>query len=210
MKKWILIVLALLAMGAVVGGMMAHLQLSGAFSGVARTVEPGGRMPAFSLTDFAGADHALEHYLGQIVVLNFCSHKCPFSVGIDDDFAALVRAYEDNDQVVFFGIDSHYDTTADEIRAYAEANNLPQPILRDPDNAYADAVGALVTPDIYVIAADGILAYRGAFDNRVIPDRAGSRPYVADAIEALLDGNPVNPSRVASWGCTIKRADTDG
>ncbi len=206
MKKWLLIVgLGILAL-IVAASIFAHLQLSGALSGVAQTVSPGDLMPPFSLQDYDGAPHTLDQYAGKIIVLDFCSHKCPFSRGVDPDTAALARAYADNEQVVVLGLDSHYDTTANEIKAYAEANGLPQPILLDPGNRYADAVGALVTPDFFVIDQQGRLAYRGAFDNRVRPDSAGSRVYVADAVAALLAGEEVSPTQVSSWGCTIKRA----
>lgn len=205
MKRWLIIAGVLIAALLVAAGSVIHLQLSGALSGVPRTVEPGDVMPGFSLTDYEGVTHTLEQYAGKIVVLDFCSHKCPFSLGVDPDTAALARRYADNDAVVVLGIDSHYDTSAEEIRVYAEANSIPQPILRDPENRYADAAGARVTPEFFVIDPSGRLAYRGAFDNRIRPDSAGSRHYVADAVEALLAGEPVSPDQAPSWGCTIKR-----
>ena len=206
MKKFLLIGLVVLVLLVIGAGVFAHLQLSGAMSGVARTVTPGEPMPAFSLTDYEGDTHSLDDYEGKVLVLDFCSHKCPFSVGVDPHTAALSRAYADNGDVVFLGIDSHYDTSFDEIEAYVTSADIPHPIVRDPENRYADAVGALVTPDFYVVDQSGRLAYRGAFDNRIRPDSEGSRPYVANAIEALLAGGEISPTQVPSWGCTIKRA----
>lgn len=205
MKK-ALIILAVLLILVIGGAIFARLQLSGALSGITGGVDIGDTMPPFSLKDCTGNNHNLEEYTGKIVVLDFCSHKCPFSRGIDQDLAALVRSYADNDKVVFLGIDSHYDTTEQEIREYINIADLPQPILRDPGNQYADAVGALVTPDFFIIDEEGKLAYRGAFDDRIIPDNKGDKTYVAYAIEALLTDIPVNPTHVPAWGCTIKRA----
>ncbi len=205
MKKWWLLI-AVLLMVAIAGGVVARLQLTGAFSGVSSVVAVGDAMPKFSLLDYKGNRHTLEQYAGKIIVLDFCSHKCPFSRGVDQDFAALARTYENNNKVVFLGIDSHYDTTEKEIQEYVNIANLPQPILRDPGNQYADAVGALVTPDFFVVDKEGKLAYRGAFDDRLIPDRSGSKTYVAYAIDQLLTDIPVNPTHVPAWGCTIKRA----
>lgn len=206
MKKMLMII-AVVAGIAVIAAMVAvNMQLTGALSGVPARVSVGDAMPDFSLQDYNGQTHTLAQYAGSIVVLDFCSHKCPFSLGTDPDLAVLARDYEKNPKVVFLGIDSHHDTTAEEIKAYAEANNLPYPILRDPDNRYADAAGALVTPDIFIVDDKGMLAYRGAFDNRIRPDSKGSRAYVADAIAALLAGEEVKPNHVSAWGCTIKRA----
>ncbi len=205
MKKWFLLIAVVLIV-AIAGGIVARLQLTGAFSGISSVVEVGDSMPKFSLLDYKGNRHTLEQYAGKIIVLDFCSHKCPFSRGIDLDLAALVRAYANNDQVVFLGIDSHCATTEQEIKEYVNIMDLPQPILRDPGNQYADAAGALVTPDFFIIDKEGKLVYRGAFDNRIIPDRPGDKTYVAYAIEALLTDIPVNPVHVPAWGCTIKRA----
>ena len=206
MKKWVLIVCVVLTLALVAAIILVPLQLSGAFSDVSATVQVGDPMPDFSLADYNGKTHTLKQYAGKIVVLVFCSHKCPFSRGIDQNLAAMARSHDNNENIVFLGIDSHYDTTAEEIRAHAVAMGLPYPILRDPGNAYADAVGALVTPDIFIVSKKGELAYRGAFDNRLIPDRPGSIGYAANAIDALLIEILVNPTHVPAWGCTIKRA----
>lgn len=205
MKKYLIIAGIVLAALAAVAFVAVRMQLSGALSGVAQPVRPGDRMPPFSLTDHLGNTHTLEQYAGKIVVLDFSSHKCPFSLGVDPHFAALARQYADNAALVFLGIDSHYDTSIQEIRDYAEASQLPFPILKDVDNLYADAAGALVTPDFFVIDQEGRLAYRGSFDNRIRPDSAGSRGYVAEAVAALLAGKRPDPAHVRAWGCTIKR-----
>lgn len=205
MRKVVIIGIFILALVLVAGAVLVPLKLSGALSGIPEKVQIGDTMPDFSLADYDGNTHTLKQYAGKIVVLVFCSHKCPFSRGIDQDFAALQNKYG-NDGLVFHGIDSHSDTTAAEIREYAVSSGLPQPILRDDGNRYADAVGALVTPDFFIVDKQGRLAYRGAFDNRLTPDGSGSRTYVADAIEALLTDIPLNPAHVPSWGCTIKRA----
>lgn len=204
MKKVLVIGAVILVLLLVVAAVAVPLVLSGSLSGVSKTVDIGAAMPDFSLLDYTGSTHTLKQYSGKIVVLIFCSHKCPFSRGIDQDLASLASRYS-SDKVVFLGIDSHYDTSVDEIRQYAVGSGLPQPILRDPGNHYADTAGALVTPDIFVIDKQGKLAYRGAFDNRMTPDGSGSRTYLADAIEALLNDIPLNPTHVPSWGCTIKR-----
>ena len=204
MKKVLVIGAVILALLLVIAAIAVPLVLSGSMSGVQTTVEIGDTMPGFSLLDYNGNTHTLKQYAGKIVVLIFCSHKCPFSRGIDQDLASLASRYS-GDKVVFLGIDSHYDISAEEIRQYAVGSGLPQPILRDPGNHYADAAGALVTPDIFVIDKQGKLAYRGAFDNRMTPDGSGSRTYLADALDALTTEIPLNPTHVPAWGCTIKR-----
>lgn len=173
-------------------------------SKVSAQVAIGAAMPDFKLKDVSGQEHSLSQYKGKIVLLDFCSQECPYSRGADPDLAELVKAYGDKG-VVFLGIDSHKATTPDQIKKYAEEKKLPQPILKDVDNKYADAVGAGRTPEIYIMNKEGKLAYHGAFDDRPGPDAKATEHYTKDAIDALLAGKEVAKKEVKAWGCTIKR-----
>jgi peroxiredoxin len=196
---------AAVALIAVLAGGGAYMQLTGALTSLDSDVTPGEAMPDFTLTDDEGTTHTLSDYRGQIVVLDFCSHKCPWSVGADAKLNELSEAYADRG-VVFLGVDSHHEVPVSELRAYREGGGKTYPILKDEGHAYADLVGARVTPEIYIVDAEGMVAYRGAADNSFGPDSSGSVSYVEQALEQLLAGEPVEPSRTAGWGCTIKRA----
>lgn len=197
--------LAALALIVIVAGGVAYLQLTGAMTSLAADIAPGDPMPDFSLTDDTGETHVLSQYRGQIVVLDFCSHLCPFSVGADPKLNELALAFADQG-VVFLGIDSHHAVPVADLQAYRAEGGKVYPILKDEGHAYADLVGARVTPEIYIVDADGTVVYRGAADNSFTPDSPGSVSYVEQALTQLLAGEPVSPARTAGWGCTIKRA----
>lgn len=186
---------------------MASWYLGFAGSGAAASagVEIGGVMPNFALKDLNGNEHTLEKYQGKVVLLDFCSHECPWSRGADPHLAALVKEFAEKD-VIFLGIDSHHQTTVAQIKQYVDDKGLTHPILKDENNAYADAVGAKVTPEIFVIDKEGKLRYHGAFDNRSKPEDKGSEAYAKQAIDAVLAGKDVAPKQVKAWGCSIKRA----
>jgi len=164
----------------------------------------GELMPDFTMTDHAGKEHALSKSKGYIVLLSFSSQECPYSRGVDPDLAQVAKDYKDKG-VVVLSIDSHKTTQPDAIRQYAEKNKLPFPILKDHRNAYADKVGATRTPEIFVLDRDLKLAYHGAFDDRQNPSKTGETSYVRGALDSLLAERDVAPSRVKTWGCTIKR-----
>ena len=166
-------------------------------------VEIGQAMPGFTMTDLKGVEHTLEQYKGKIVVLDFASQECPYSRATDPHLKKLHESYEEQG-VVFLAIDSHATTTVEEIAAYAEEHELPFPILKDVDNAYADVTNAQRTPEIFIVDREGKLAYHGAFDDGRNPGE-GDTPYVKNAIDALLAGNPVDPATSKAIGCTIKR-----
>lgn len=167
-------------------------------------VEPGQAMPEFKLRDLDGKEHSLSDFKGKIVVLEFCSHNCPYSRGTDPQLIALADRYADQG-VVVIGIDSNTPNDVDSIRKYAEEKGKKYPILKDVDNVYADKVGASRTPEVFVIDREGKVAYHGAFDDRIKPENPGETPYVENAVKALLDGKPVETPTAKAWGCTIKR-----
>ncbi|HOJ32830.1 MAG TPA: redoxin domain-containing protein [Candidatus Hydrogenedentes bacterium] len=167
---------------------------------------PGDELPAFVLKDYNGKEYALNNLEGKVVVLDFSSQECPYSRGVDPHLAELAKSYEGKD-VVFLSIDSHFKTTVEEIKKYAEENKLPFPILKDEGNVYADMVGATRTPEFYVLNKELVLVYHGPFDDRKEPDKKGETEYLRNAIDKTLAGKPVEPSEVKVWGCTIKRAE---
>jgi len=172
---------------------------------VGRSPAIGAPMPGFTLTDVAGKTHTLEQYKGSIVVLDFMSQECPYSRGVDASLPELVKAYADKG-VVVLGIDSHKSTTPEQMKAYAEKAGLTHALLKDTGNSYADAAGATRTPEFFVVDKDGKVAYHGAYDDRKVPDKAGTVSHVRNAIDDLLAGRAVQTPEVDAWGCTIKRA----
>lgn len=174
-------------------------------SGAPKALEVGAAMPDFALTDLNGVKHTLAQYKGKTVVLDFCSHKCPWSAAADVQMVELAKKYGEKG-VVFLGIDSHESTPPEEIKAHVTAKGIPYPILKDQNNAYADAVGASRTPEIYIVDKDLKLAYHGAFDNRTQPEPKGDTNYVSNALDDLLGGKAVRTPSMKAWGCSIKRA----
>ena len=189
---------------AMVAGATAFWLQAGSNPALAADAALGKAMPAFELNDIDGAKHALSQYAGKILVLEFCNIGCPYSRGTDPDLISLAQNYAPKG-VVVLGIDSNATNAPADIKKYATEKGKSYPILKDAENKYADAVGAKTTPEVYVIDKDGKLAYFGAFDDRAQPDKKGKTPYVENAVKALLDGKPVDPKEVKSWGCAIKR-----
>ncbi len=166
--------------------------------------EIGAAVPNFELPDLQGKTHTLEQYRGKVVVIEMCSQHCPWSRGADPHLVELSKKYADKD-VVFVAVDSNKNTSAADIQEYAQGVGKTYAILKDAGNKYADALGARVTPEIYVVDKEGKLRYHGAFDNRVRAEDRGDDAYVDKAVQALLDGAAPTPDRVKPWGCSIKR-----
>ena len=82
-------------------------------------------------------------------------------------------------------------------------------ILADEKGTAGKLYGATNTPHLFVIDAQGVLAYRGAIDNS--PDGEGASPtgdkllnYVDAALQALAAGKPVEVKETRAYGCSVK------
>lgn len=167
-------------------------------------VKPGEKMPDFTLTDYEGNEHTLSDYQGKVVVIDFSSHKCPYSKAVDTDVQKLHEKFKDQG-VVVLSIDSHNDTPPEEIKAYAEEHGYTYTFLKDPENKYADRIGATRTPEMFVLDKEGTIVYYGAFDDRTSPEGEPTTSYTMDAVAAAVAGETPEVQSETPWGCTIKR-----
>ena len=151
------------------------------------TIAIGDPAPAFELPDTDGARHALAWH---------------------DRLLAVARDYADRGVRVLaicsndsgrYPRDS-YEAMQERVRAEGP---WPMPYLRDEDQEVARAYGALTTPDVFVIAPDGTVAYRGA------PDADSGDPsldaaWLREALDDVLAGRPVRRAQTKPVGCSIK------
>ena len=164
----------------------------------------GARPSGFRLIDIDGSAHTLDEYAGKIAVLEFWSFKCPVSLAYDERVAALQSRYRSRG-VVVIAVASNKNESPVEVRRNAENLKLPFPVMIDPEGTLAERLGATHTPSVAVLDRDGILRYRGAFDNNRVAGDRGRIPYAENALEALLAGRPVPRAETEAYGCSIKR-----
>ncbi len=188
------------------------LSCGGALADELGEVEIGGQMPDFTLKVVGTEDEevTLSELEEKLVVVYFRCNHCPWIVGSDPHFNALVEDFEDYEEVVFYGINPHDNMPTERILEYAAEMELNRTILRDVGHQYADLVGATRTPEVYIVDNRDpenmmVLKYHGAFDDRDVPREAGETNYVANALRQLLAGEEVELAQVNAWGCTINR-----
>ncbi len=188
----------------------ASLSIALAAVAFAQRAEPlpiGSPAPDLDLNDANGNPHSLRGYAkaGKPVAVIFWSYRCPICRAYAERLRTLQADFADRLQVL--AVDSNDGETPDGARDEALHQGLDFPILFDPDGRAADRFGAEVTPQAFLVAADGTLVYRGAIDDdvgaRSTPDqRVG---YLRQAIAATLAGKPVPRGETRHVGCSIKR-----
>ena len=171
------------------------------------TVTIGGPAPAFTLPDTAGKTWSADGAPVTVVVFT-CNH-CPYALAWHDRIADTARDYERRG-VRFLAINSNDadryprdSLAAMQERVARSPATWPMPYLHDESQSVARAFGALTTPDVFVLDAEGQLRYRGAPDSDY--EDAGQRAqWLRDALDAVLAGSEPVVAETKPVGCSIK------
>jgi len=166
--------------------------------------------PQFQLRDTQGAVHAAGEWAGKkAVLLYFITVDCPVGNSYVPEMNRLREAYAGRG-VGFYAVQA--DPTVAEATAakYAREYGYTFPLLLDASQVLVRHVNATVTPQTAVLSPEGRVLYLGPVDNRV-EDFGKQRPqatekYVRDALDAVLNGKPVNVASHKSIGCAIPRS----
>jgi peroxiredoxin len=181
-------------------GLRAQAQ-NGPASAPARKVAPD-----FTLTDQKGNIVKLSDFKGNVVVLEWTNPDCPFvqrhyKAGT---MAVLAKVYAARG-VVWLAINSTYYMDRAKDADWAEKQQIAYPVLGDHDGKVGKAYGAKSSPHMFVIDAQGNIAYQGAIDNDASGEKKeGVVNYVAQALNAVLAGKPVAITETKSYGCSVK------
>ncbi|MGB1077186.1 MAG: redoxin family protein [Bdellovibrionales bacterium] len=174
----------------------------------------GAPAPAFTATDTNGNEVSLEALKGKVVVLEWTNHECPF----------VIKHYETKNMqslqekaaemgVTWISIVSSAEgkqgaTTAEEANEImAEQGAKPAHRILDPEGTIGHMYGAKTTPHMFVIDAEGNLAYQGAIDDNPSPRQsavADAKNYVLEAMTALTTGGEIEVAETRSYGCSVK------
>ncbi|WP_152051450.1 redoxin domain-containing protein [Tautonia marina] len=169
----------------------------------------GDRVPNFTLPDARTGDPvSLYDFRGKkAAVLIFTGIDCPIGDLYMPRLVALAERYEPK-EVVFLAINSNRSQSIGEIVAQSDEFGLSFPSLKDEGNVVADQLLAERTCEVLVLDEKAVLRYRGAIDDQYGLGFARDEPtraYLADAIDAVLDGRRPDNSATSVVGCPIER-----
>ncbi|MGE5641626.1 MAG: redoxin domain-containing protein [Byssovorax cruenta] len=156
----------------------------------------------FELPDLQGNPHKLSEYRGKIVIINFWSAECPHSERADRSILARLCQWSPN--VVLLSIAANRNESTRMLEKVSKARQLPT-VLIDAQHIVADAYEAVTTPHAFVVDREGILRYRGAVDDVAFRQRQATRFYLAEIVEALLEGRQPEIQETIAYGCAIVR-----
>ncbi|MEQ8790346.1 MAG: redoxin domain-containing protein [Pirellulaceae bacterium] len=177
----------------------------------------GRRIEKFTLRDYRGKEVSLTDYADTpIMVLAFLGTECPLAKLYAPRLVALHKAYSGRG-VAFLGVNANVQDSITEVASHARRHELPFPVVKDVGNHLADRLGAVRTPEIFVLDKDRVVRYWGRIDDQyqvggIIHDEP-RRHDLARALDEMLIGWPVSTKVTEACGCHIGRvrpAKTDG
>ncbi len=176
-------------------------------------VKVGDRAPEFTLTDIHGTEHKLSDYTaeGKIVVLEWFNPDCPFvkKFHYSHDTMRTTYASFEGKPVEFLAINS---ASAPGKQGWGEERNLEAekqyeikyPILLDKDGSVGKTYGALRTPHIFIVDAEGVVRYIGPIDSTNSAREVGDN-YIEIAVNQLLNGeSEIVTAAIPAYGCAVK------
>jgi peroxiredoxin len=173
-------------------------------------LELGTKAPDFRLPDTDGHVVALSDLAEAkaLVVMFICNH-CPFVKHVRAEIARLGAEYHRKGAALVAissnDVAAYRDDSPERMREEKAAVGYTFPYLFDETQQVARAYRAACTPDFYVFDRDRRLVYRGQLDD----SRPGNAVPVTGrdlraALDAVLDGRPVDSRQKPSIGCNIK------
>ena len=182
----------------------------------AATPEIGKTAPDFEATDISGNPFKLSDHKGDIVVIEWTNHECPFVVKHYDSGNMQKLQKETTEKgVKWVSINSSApgrqgNVTAEEAqKVIKEQEAAPTVAILDPSGEIGKLYDAKTTPHMFVVDKEGVLAYAGAIDSDSSPRQKGiegAENYVTAAVDELIAGKEVSKSQTQPYGCSVKYA----
>jgi len=141
-------------------------------------------------------------------VFLFWSNQCPWVKKYEDRVQDLVESFQD-DGVQFVLVNAN-DASAfpqeslEASRARSQEAGYSASYVKDPGGTLAKALGASRTPHAFVFDQTNTLVYAGTIDDSPGDPSNVSKPYLRNAIQAVVSGSEVPVADTRAFGCMIK------
>ena len=181
-----------------------------------RVLNIGDPMPDFeSLPTTDGGSLSANDLSASVVVLVSLANHCPWVQGMDAGLVSVVEQFREQDvRFVGFSVNRRDEDRLPAMKRHAAKAGYKFTYMYDESQQLGRELGATHTPEYFVFNAQRKLVYMGLLTNSPARmTRSGEisfingEPttfYVADAIEATLQGRRVNPAETRAHGCTVE------
>jgi hypothetical protein len=174
------------------------------------------RAPDFTGVTATGDTVSLSDFAGQTVVLEWTNDGCPF---VQKHYATPpanmqgLQTDASESDVVWLSIVSSapgkqgHRTGAELLDMNEGRGATPAHVIIDESGDIGRLYKAKTTPHMFVITAEGEIAYQGAIDDTPsarVSDIETSTNYVSAALDSVAAGEPVEVASSKPYGCSVK------
>ena len=111
-------------------------------------------------------------------------------------------------RISFNVVFSSPDYSNEEIISFRENFKLTIPLYRDENFKLTRALGASVTPEVFVLDSTSTILYSGSIDNWAYATgkkrMEATEFFLNDALENIVNGKPVTIKSTTAYGCLIE------
>ena len=172
-----------------------------------KVISPGDKAPSFSGIPAVMGGEQTSLSLGDIkddvVVLVFLANHCPVVTMYEDRLIDFAADYKDKPvKVVAIAVDDRDSDRLPAIKSRVKDKNYNFVYGYDESQEIGKKLGAVATPQFYVLDKDRVIRYTGSMDDDKNEARA-SKMYLRDAVDAVLKGESVEVKETKAFGCGI-------
>lgn len=170
----------------------------------------GAYAPDFELPGIDDQVHHLAQYLQKfraVAVIVICNH-CPY---VQKYLGRLKQIQNDfkSQGVILIGINAndanqYPEDSFEKMKVFAANHQLNFPYIRDVNQDVTQSLGATRTPEVFLLDKEGKLCYKGLIDDNENDPESVQISYLRQAIQQLLNGEPLNPTITEAIGCSVK------
>ncbi len=166
--------------------------------------------PEVKMTNISTPAQAFADVKGENgLLVIFSCNTCPYVIASEERYLAVSKLAKENGVgMILVNANEAQRTDVDslsEMKSHAEKYKYDFPYVIDQNSAMADLFGASKTPHVFLFDKNSSLVYRGAIDDSVMDASKVSKNYLADAMNAMVQGQPIAVTSTKSIGCSIKR-----
>jgi len=166
-------------------------------------------LPDISLPDASGELVSVRSEGAAATLIAFVCNHCPYVKHVEGLFGEVASSYMAKGVairgIVSNDVESYPEDGPEGMKDQASRAGWTFPYLQDRDQSFAQELGAVCTPDLFLFDRDNVLVYRGAFDES---SPKNGVPLTGDhlirALDFTLEGSEVPLPHRRAIGCSIK------
>jgi peroxiredoxin len=168
----------------------------------------GTNAPTFpalpAIHDGAETTVSLSDLKEDVVVLVFLASHCPVVGAYEDRLIDFTKDYKDKGvRVVGVAVSGMEQDKLHGIKAYVKEHKSNYVYAYDESQDIGRNYGATNTPQFFVLDKERVIRYMGSMDDNVNESKV-TRPYLRDAVDAVLQGRRLEVEETRPIGCSVK------